>query len=173
MAPSAVLSGLILIVSFCMFHSVVEVEGTDWLEPVLLWIAICMPTGMGKSSLCKFLRKIIREAQVLCKLENTTSWLSDDQSFEKMGDLMFHNHWKLLGLYDELPMFFSQINISKGRGFTDSHKLSIFLQLYSGEQWVRRTGMCMNIVTKWSIVIFFLLQFLVMPILLWITLALP
>ena len=52
------------------------------------------------------LRKIIREAQALCKLENVTSWLSDDQSFEKMGGLMFHNHWKLLGLYDELPMFF-------------------------------------------------------------------
>lgn len=170
MAPSTVLSGLILIVSFCMSHSVVEVEGTDWLEPVLLWTAICMPTGMGKSSLCKFLRKIIRDAQALCKLENTASWLSDDQSFEKMGDLMFYNHWKLLGLYDELPMFFSQINISKGRGFTDSHELSIFLQLYGGEQWVRRTGMCMNIVTKWSIV---LLQFLVMPILLWVTLALP
>ena len=113
MAPSAVLSGLILIVSFCMSHSVVEVEGTDWLEPVLLWIAICMPTGMGKSSLYKFLRKIIREAQALCKLENTTSWLSDDQSFEKMGDLMFHNHWKLLGLYDELPMLFFLINILK------------------------------------------------------------
>jgi len=54
-----------------------------------------------------------------------------------MGDLMAHNYWKLIGLYDELPVFLSQVNISKGR---DSHNASIFLQLYGAEQWVRRTG---------------------------------
>ena len=68
-------------------------------------------------------------------------WLLDDQSFEKMGDLMQENHWKLLGLYDELPMFLSQINICRGRGLTESHELAIFLQLYGADPWVRRTGM--------------------------------
>ena len=137
MAPSAVLAGLLMIVSFCMSHSVVEVEGTDWVEPVLLWIAICMPTGMGKSSLCKFLRKLVRDAQKHRGLESKDcSWLSDDQSFEKMGDLMFQNHWKLLGLYDELSMFLSQVNIFRGRGLSDSHELAVFLQLYGAEQWV-------------------------------------
>lgn len=105
MPPTAVLAGLLIIVSFSMSHSVVEVEKTDWVEPVLLWISICMPTGMGKSSLCRFLRKLVRDAQG----SETASWLCDDQSFEKMGDLMCSNHWKLLGLYDELPMFLSQV----------------------------------------------------------------
>ena len=139
MPPLAVLAGLLLIISFSMSHSVVEVEGTDWAEPVLLWISICMPTGSGKSSICKYLRKIVCKAQSNCGLDSG-SWLLDDQSFEKMGDLMHQNHWKLLGLYDELPMFLSLVNIFKGRGLSDSHELAIFLQLYGGDPWVRRTG---------------------------------
>ena len=51
MSPTGVLAGLILIVGFTMSHSVVKIEGTDWMEHVLLWLSICMPTGMDKSSL--------------------------------------------------------------------------------------------------------------------------
>ena len=138
---TAVLAGIIMIVGFSMSHSVVEVEGTDWVEPVLVWMAFCMPTGMGKSSLCKFLRKLIGEARRQCGLDgSTSSWLMDDQSFEKMGDLMEKNHWKLLGLYDELSVFLSQVNIFRGRGLSDSHELAVFLQLYGADPWVRRTG---------------------------------
>ena len=137
---TAVVAGLILILSFTMSHSVVEVAGTDWVEPVLVWMAICMPTGMGKSSLCKFLRKLIEETRRQCGLDSSTSWLMDDQSFEKMGDLMQKNDWKLLGLYDELSMFLSQVNIFRGRGLSDSQELAVFLQLYGSDPWVRRTG---------------------------------
>lgn len=79
----------------------------------------------------------------MCGLEdNSSQWLCDDQSFEKMGDRMSQNHWKLLGLYDELPMFFSQINALRARGgVSDSHELSVFLQLYGGEHWMRKTGL--------------------------------
>lgn len=56
MPAAAVLYGLLVVVSFSMSHSVVEVEGTDWLELVLLWVSICMPTGSGKTSLYKFLK---------------------------------------------------------------------------------------------------------------------
>ncbi len=78
MAPSAVLAGLLLIVSFCISHSVVVVEDTDWMEPVLLRQSICMPTGMGKSSLCK--RGLVKEAKKHKGLNDDTSWLCDDQS---------------------------------------------------------------------------------------------
>ena len=68
----------------------------------------------------------------MCKAQSNSgldsvSWLLDDQSFEKMGDLMHQNHWKLLQLYDV-----------KGRGLSVSHGLAI---LYGGDPWVRRTGM--------------------------------
>ena len=64
MPATAVLSGLVLIVSFAVSHSVVEVQDTDWKEPVLVWLSICMPTGSGKSSLCKYLRKLVEKARV-------------------------------------------------------------------------------------------------------------
>ena len=141
MPSVAVLAGLILIVSFSMSHSTVAVEGTDWIEPVLLWISVCMPTGSGKSSLCKYLRKLVEDARSNSGLEeNKPSWFLDDQSFEKMGALMSDNSWKVLGLYDELPMFLSQINVFRGRGLSDSHELALLLQLYGGSQWVRKTG---------------------------------
>lgn len=60
---------------------------------------------------------------------------------------MFQNHWKLLGLYDELSMFLSQVNIFRGRGLSDSHELAVFLQLYGAEQWVRKTGIIQKLLS--------------------------
>jgi hypothetical protein len=138
MPPSAVLVGLLPLVSFSMSHSVVEVEDTDWIEPVLLWMSISMPTGSGKTALCKFLKGILEDAHG--HSESEASWFIDDQSFEKMGALMEDNNSKLLGLYDELSMFLAQINVFRGKGVTDSHELSVFLQLYGASSWVRKTG---------------------------------
>ena len=42
---AAVLTGIISLVAFFISHSVVEVEGTDWVEPVLLWVSIGITTG--------------------------------------------------------------------------------------------------------------------------------
>lgn len=124
-----------------MSHSTVQVEATDWVEPVVLWISICMPTGSGKSGLCKFLKLLVDKAREERGLTDTDpSWCLDDQSFEKMGALMSENHGKLLGLYDELAMFLSQINVFRTRGLNDSHELALFLQLYGASSWTRRTG---------------------------------
>ena len=57
-----------------------------------------------------------------------------------MGELMEANHCKLLGLYDELPKFLSQSNFCRGKALVDSQWVTIFLQLYGGNQWVRKTG---------------------------------
>ncbi len=136
MPLDAVLAGLIMIISFVASHPDIEIEGIDWVEPVLIWVAICMPTG---STLCKFLRNLVREARTQCAENDGPFWLSDDQS-EKLGELMAENHGKLLGLYDELSMFLAQINVCRGRSVTDSQQLSTFLQLYGSDQWMRRTG---------------------------------
>ena len=141
MPSTAVLSGLIVITCFCMSHSVVEVEETEWIEPVILWIAICMPTGSGKSSLCKYLRKLVLETRSACLLDGTSPpWFLDDQSFEKLGALMDENHSKSLGLYDELSMFLTQLNVFRARGVMESHELAVFLKFYGGDSWTRRTG---------------------------------
>lgn len=92
MPASAVLAGVITAVSFVMSNSVVEVEDKEWIEPVILWNLICMPTGSGKSSLCKFLRKILDMARANCGMnEQSPTWFIDDQSFEKMGSMMADN----------------------------------------------------------------------------------
>ncbi len=56
---SSVLGGIISLVAFFLSHSAVEVEGTDWVEPVLLWVSVGMPTGSGKSPLFKYLLSLI------------------------------------------------------------------------------------------------------------------
>lgn len=96
-----------------------------------LWISICMPTGSGKSAICKFSKSLVNRARAKSGLTDADpSWCLNDQSFEKMGSLMSENHCKLLGLYDELAMFLSQINVFRGRDLSDSHELAVFLQLY-------------------------------------------
>ena len=125
-----------------MTHSVVRIEGTSLAEPILVWLSICMPTGSGKSSLWRYLNKLVEAARQKClkDKENDSIWLLGDQSFEKLGEMMFFNNWKMLALYDELPMFLSQINISRGRTLSDSQQVCTFLQLYGGNRWMRKTG---------------------------------
>ena len=139
MPATAVLFGLLVIVSFSMSHCSVEVEGTDWIEPVLLWLSICMPTGSGKTSLCRYLKQLVDTTHTNIG-EDDPSWYLDDQSFEKMRAMMHDNYSKLLGLYDELAMFLSQMNIFRGKGVAESHELAVFLQLYGANSWVRKTG---------------------------------
>ena len=85
MPPTAVLSGLMILTGYCTSHATVSVPGTEWEEPILVWISV--------------------------------------------------------GLYDELSSFLTQINLYKGRGLSDSHDLSLFLQLYNRHPWARKTGM--------------------------------
>ena len=59
--PTSVLSGLLIFISFLLAHSVVEMEGTKWVEPVNLWITVGMPTGSGKSSLFNFFLNLSRK----------------------------------------------------------------------------------------------------------------
>ena len=141
MPIDAVLAGLIMIISFAISHSAIQIEGIDWVEPVIVWVAVCMPTGSGKSTLCKFLRSLVKKSRAQCEADDDGPfWLADDQSFEKLGELMEKNHGKLLGLYDELSMFLAQINVCRGRTVTDSQQVSTFRQLYGSDQWIRRTG---------------------------------
>ena len=141
MQPTAVMSGLMINVSFMLAHSYVKVEGTQWMEPVILWATIGMPTGSGKSSLFNYFLGLLREVRMKCGRKDVhPSWTVEESSFEKMGALMASNDGRLLGLYDELSSFLTQINLYGSKGISDSHDTSTFLMLYNGHPWTRRTG---------------------------------
>lgn len=137
--PTAVLSSLLGLSSFLLSPSIVHVDGTDWKEHVLIWESVCMPTGSGKSPLCAFITRILQEIRERVG-DGSISWLLDDATFEMMGELMACNYDRIFGLYDELTTFLTQINLYRGRGLADSHELAMFLQLYNGYSWTRKTG---------------------------------
>lgn len=86
--------------------SVVKVPGTDWTEPILMWLTVSMPTGSGKSTIFRHLYSLIRAVRTKCGVhDEDPSWIFDDASFEKMGALMHENHSRLLGIYDEMLHF--------------------------------------------------------------------
>lgn len=53
---------------------------------------------------------------------------------------MADNGGRLLGMFDELSAFLTKIKLYSSRGLTDSHELSMFLELYNGNSWNRTTG---------------------------------
>ena len=125
--PTSVLCGYLLLGSYVLSPSVVEVQGTDWVEPVLIWMTMTMPTGSGKSTLFRHLFTILEEVRHKCGIsELDPTWLVDDASFEKMGAFMYENSARLLGLYDELAPFLSQIKLYRGGGLSESHELALF-----------------------------------------------
>lgn len=67
--PSAILGGLLILTSFMLSPAVVQVPGTDWMEPALIWLTISMPTGSRKSTIYQFLCGLIRDIkkEVKCK----------------------------------------------------------------------------------------------------------
>ena len=123
-----------LLGSYVLSPAVVEVPGTDWAEPVLLLLTVSMPTGNGKSTLFRHLFRVLEEVRHKCGIPTEDPiWLVDDASFEKMGALMHENSARLLGLYDELGAFLSQIKLYRGGGLSESDELALFLQLFTGD----------------------------------------
>ena len=64
---AAVLGGLLIITSFVMSPAIVKVPGTNWVEPVLVWLTISMPTGSRKITIYQFLREILHRVRCAAK----------------------------------------------------------------------------------------------------------
>ena len=140
--PVAVLGGVVAITSYIMSPAVVNIPRTEWSESALVWLSINMPTGSTKSALYHYLHSVVIRVRSRCGYGlHDPVWLVGDSTFEKMGELMSQNGGRLLGLYDELSTFLSQLNLYKGKGLSLSHELALFLQLYNGHSWTRATGM--------------------------------
>ena len=135
------LGGLVIITSYITSPAVVEVPRTNWSEPALVWLCINMPTGSTKSALFQYLQGIVVRVRQACGYTSRDPvWLLGDATCEKMGVLMAANGGRLLGLYDELSTFLTQLNLYRGKGLSLSHELAVFLQLFNGHSWTRTTG---------------------------------
>ena len=85
MPPDAILSGLILLMSLFLSHYVVSVPGT-WIEPVIIWICIVMPTRSGKHHFFSYLSSLVQRVREKLKISRIDpAWLLDGASFEKNG----------------------------------------------------------------------------------------
>ena len=88
-----------------------------------------MPTGSTKSALFHYLQGIVVRVRKACGYSvRDPVWLLGDATCEKMGDLMAANGGRLLGLYDELSTFLTQLNLYRGKGLTLSHELASVVQ---------------------------------------------
>ena len=77
---------IIVLGSFVLSPSVVKVPGTDWQEPVLMWLSVCKPTGSGKSTLFRHLYSVLKEVRLKCGIQaDDPSWIFDDGTLEKLG----------------------------------------------------------------------------------------
>lgn len=127
--------------SFVLSPATVEVPGPDWAEPVLVWLTVSMPTGSGKTTLFRHLHSVLQQVRTSSGItDDQPTWSVDDATFEKMGALMHANASRLIGLYDKLSAFLTQINLFRRWNLSDSHELAMFLQLFNGHPWRRDTG---------------------------------
>ena len=132
--PLAVVGSLLTLTSCAISPALDNVPGTDWSEPALIWLSINMPTGSTKSSLYQYLNSVILQVKKQCGCKACDpEWLLGDATCERMGDLMAANGGRLLGLYDELSTFLTQLNVYCGKGLNLSHEMALFLQLYNGQ----------------------------------------
>ncbi len=91
-----------------------EVPGTEWSEPALVSLCINMPTGSTKYALFQYLRGIVVKVRKACSYTiQDPSWLLGDATCEKMGELTSANGGRLLGLYDKLSTFLTQLIMEK------------------------------------------------------------
>ena len=68
--PAAVLGGVLIITSFVMSPAIVKVPGTNWVETVLVWLMISMPTGSSKTTMYQFLRDIL-QSPLRCPIQRS------------------------------------------------------------------------------------------------------
>ena len=81
-----VLTCFLVIGTYVLSSATVKVTGTYWSEPVLLWMTVVMPTGSGKSTLCRYLFSLVQKIQSLINItDSDPTWISCDASFKKMG----------------------------------------------------------------------------------------
>ena len=58
--PAAIHGGLLILTSLVISPAEVVVPNTDWVEPVLIWLTISMPTGSHNARVYQFLCGLLR-----------------------------------------------------------------------------------------------------------------
>ena len=93
--PAAVLGGLLINTSFVMSPAVVKVPGTSWVEPVLVWLTISMPTGSRKTTIYQFLRELLQRVRCAAKCKGQLyikiMWIQHAHAVDLAGRYVQHN----------------------------------------------------------------------------------
>ncbi|XP_078364593.1 uncharacterized protein LOC144649007 [Oculina patagonica] len=139
---TTVLFGLLTLISFTLGHASINVNGFGE-EPIILWMAIVMPTGGCKSVFHQFLYKIMDKVKTRTAARGLKpkTFLLPDCPWEKMGEILANSGGRCLGLFDEFLFFFLSMNLysAEKTRVSDSKKHQDFLQMYKGKPKTRET----------------------------------
>ena len=131
-------------------HVIISSTYTFHAETVSPDNVLFLITGTGKSTVYKLLQRVLKAVRTELD-DNEISykkWTLSDQTFEKLGELMYQNDSKALGLYDELTNFLSQVNLYSGnKGLLDTHEFTKVLEMFIAAEWSRQTGKSLGIIT--------------------------
>ena len=123
-----------------------EDERKEWKEPVILWNIIAADKGQKKSpALNRFIpgiEEMEEELQADAHEQSVAQNIPEEErivpqitvehfSFEELHFVLKRNNGKIVGLYDEVSVFYDQMDKHKG-GKPDR---KTFLSLYNGKTW--------------------------------------
>jgi len=127
---------------YAMAHSDAEIEGKDWIEPIMCWKIIVAPSGTKKSAGFKFARKIVNFACEKLRKEgfDVSTNNFQDGTIEKIGDIMAKHHGKISLLRDEISSVILMLAGAKNnKDSCDAAATPFLLERYDAECWVHQT----------------------------------
>lgn len=75
-------------------------------------------SGTGRTTIHRYLMNLLQNVRTRLETEEEAivvkTCLLSDQSFEKLGELMSQNDCQAFGLYDELTIWLSLVNLCSG-----------------------------------------------------------
>ena len=98
--PVAILAGLLILVSFCISPAIIDVSGTDWVEPALIWLTVCMPTGSRKTTIYKLLSNIMKDVRKKLNLKGEDIASANSKTFKEKNFLDYPLYYNEYILYN-------------------------------------------------------------------------
>ena len=110
-----IILAIIINLEYFMSFSEVQLEHSDWKEPILAWIMMFMGSGTRKSAIYSFIEDVLYNKTMNIIRQNKeqkqgdSEFLLHETTFEKLGSLLEENNGRKLWVFDEARHFWSQI----------------------------------------------------------------